>query len=285
MHNTYFFSDIHGNRVMFDAIMAYISNEDDEAMIVYGGDACDRGPEGYSIMRDLLNNPQVIYLKGNHEEMFTQAACSFARHVITDDYSEETWKNRVEDWSVSWGADMNDIKLAMYNGGLKTLQSWFTNQMDMDFIQQLEDLPLVFQYNEFDFSHAGGNPKCFQRIINGEYDDRDITNMLWDRNSLMLGWWPNRVCVHGHTPTCTLPSKYYGSKDKNLKTIHPVIWRGPFDKENYPGYKIDMDTAVFSSNIAYLLNCTTYQMVSFTIDNNTNTPIVFDKYYINEILA
>lgn len=262
--------------------MAYISNEEDEPMIIYGGDACDRGTEGYSIMRNLLNNPQVVYLKGNHEDMFVKAAQLFLKHIITDDYSKEVLKVAIDDLNCTCG--MNDVQLAIQNGGLSTLQDWFINKMDMGFIQQLEELPLVFQYNEYDFCHAGGNPKCFNRIINGEYDDRDVVNILWDRNSLMLGWWPNRVCIHGHTPTVHLPLKYYGSKDRSLTTIHPAIWRGPFDTERYPGYKVDMDTATFFSNIAYLLNCTTYQMIGFKIDSNTNTPIVFNKYYINETL-
>lgn len=67
MHDIYFFTDIHGQKNLFDAMYDWCLRQDPECTIVYGGDACDRGNDGYEIMKKLIASPQVIYLKGNHE--------------------------------------------------------------------------------------------------------------------------------------------------------------------------------------------------------------------------
>ncbi len=74
MHDIFFFTDIHGMYDLYRAIMNYCNEQDPEAMIIFGGDACDRGRHGYKIMKELLDNPYVVYLRGNHEEMFCNAA-------------------------------------------------------------------------------------------------------------------------------------------------------------------------------------------------------------------
>ena len=53
----FYFTDIHGARPLFDEIMNYCHEQDDEAMIIFGGDAIDRGKDGYAIMKELLDNP------------------------------------------------------------------------------------------------------------------------------------------------------------------------------------------------------------------------------------
>lgn len=74
MHDIFYFTDIHGMYDLYRAIMDYCNEQDPEAMIIFGGDACDRGKDGYKIMKELLDNPQVLYLKGNHEDLFVHAA-------------------------------------------------------------------------------------------------------------------------------------------------------------------------------------------------------------------
>jgi serine/threonine protein phosphatase 1 len=68
----YVMSDIHGMGSLFDEVMSFL-NEQDEYQLIFLGDACDRGTDGYRIMKSLLENPNVIYLKGNHEDLFVKA--------------------------------------------------------------------------------------------------------------------------------------------------------------------------------------------------------------------
>ena len=61
------FSDLHGNYKVWKAIQNYYDKDD---VLIFLGDACDRGPDGIKIMLELLQDDRVIYLKGNHEDMF-----------------------------------------------------------------------------------------------------------------------------------------------------------------------------------------------------------------------
>ena len=90
MHDVFYFTDIHGQLPLFNRIMQFIQEQDEDATIIYGGDACDRGPEGYAIMNALLDNPQVVYLKGNHEDMFVRAARALLVYLPEDDSFDPT---------------------------------------------------------------------------------------------------------------------------------------------------------------------------------------------------
>ena len=58
--NHYVISDIHGMSDLFDKAMNYLEEDKEPYQLIYLGDACDRGPDGYRIMKQLLRNPNVI---------------------------------------------------------------------------------------------------------------------------------------------------------------------------------------------------------------------------------
>ena len=49
---TYVMSDIHGMGDLWDEVKEFIAEEN--ANLVFLGDACDRGPDGYRIMKEML---------------------------------------------------------------------------------------------------------------------------------------------------------------------------------------------------------------------------------------
>ena len=61
------FSDLHGNYNLWTKIKNYYAPDD---VLIFLGDACDRGPDGIKIMLEMLSDKRIIYLKGNHEDMF-----------------------------------------------------------------------------------------------------------------------------------------------------------------------------------------------------------------------
>ena len=91
MHDIFYFTDVHGCYDLYRAAIDYCFKQDPECMIVYGGDACDRGTSGYQIMKELLDNPRVVYLKGNHEDLFVRAAQFIARDYDGAINSDEIW--------------------------------------------------------------------------------------------------------------------------------------------------------------------------------------------------
>ena len=260
----YYYTDVHGFYQLHRAALNYCFQQDPNAMVIYGGDACDRGPDGYKIMHELLNNPQVVYLKGNHEDIFVHAA-----RFILNDYKEKLEPQSIKNYL--YEATIKDyavpqIQLSIYNGGYNTLMAWMLDGMPNDFVSQIDKLPLTFSTDTMDFCHAGTIPKIFNRVAQDEYegeipDKEDAELILWDRNMLGYGWTHNRICVYGHTPTPHLPSKYYG-QDKSLANAHPCKYVSNLD-ERLDGAKIAMDVGTANTGKLYVLNCLTMKAQGF----------------------
>ena len=265
MHDIFYFTDIHGTYDLYRAIINYCLNEDPECTIIFGGDACDRGKDGYKIIKELLNNPQVIYLKGNHEDLFVRAARELNQRFKFTDKNRDYLYTRINSL-LAFNSKYPDIQLHLYNGGLETLVDWICDDMPMDIIDAIDKLPLTFSYEQYDFCHAGGQYKTFKEVADAEYNHKQANekskeNLLWDR-TVDIGWAPNRICVHGHTPTIHIRSKYYG-KDKSIRNIHPCAWIGDFFPDKYTGWRLDMDTSAAQSGIIFVFNVLTNEIIQF----------------------
>ena len=265
MHDVFFFTDIHGMYDLYRAIIDYCIEQDPECVIVFGGDACDRGPHGYKIMHELLAHPQVIYLKGNHEEIFVDAAKELREHFVFNNPTRYEVMERLG-IAMHHGNEFPHITNCIYNGGIDTLTDWILDGMPMDFVEAIDNLQYTASCLGVDMCHAGSVYNVFSRVQNAEYNEQEIDKLdknciLWDRDLLRYGWAPNRTCVFGHTPTPHIIAKFYG-KDKSLDKIHPCAYVGDFD-ERLTGRKIDMDTAASGTGIAYVLNIFTMKAQGF----------------------
>lgn len=264
MHDVFFFTDIHGCRPLFDAIMKYCKEQDEEASIIFGGDACDRGADGYSIMKDLLNNPKVVYLKGNHEDLFVKAARQIKEQFKFIDASKDYIQNSL----LRSGRSTVLIYESMLNGGLPTLVDWVADGMSIDFVEKIDKLSYTFVYGNYDFSHAAAMPQTFQRINEAEYkgkqpDKWDIEAVLWSRTTLNYGWTPGRTAIFGHTPVVYLP-EYANVK---FSKVQPIYYHDNTAPE-MTGAKLDMDTGAAFTNKAFVLNVLTMKAQGFELKNN-----------------
>lgn len=295
MHDVFYFTDVHGNYELYDQLITWCIGNDTEAMVIYGGDACDRGDHGYRIMQELLDNPQVVYLKGNHEDMFVKAAYAMIGFCAQSDELYEKLHSkkmlRQEVVSLILSNNNSDITLYLGNGGMPTLVDWIMDGADEDFVTCIEGLYMTFKYENIDFCHAGASPDIFKRVYEAEYDGKvenfflhscDVQDVLWNRTTLPLGWETGRICVFGHTPTVSLPTGIYG-RDQSLAHSKPCAWRdkmGAIEKRG--GWKIDMDTAGVWSDIGYVLNCLTFKVTGFCIERQNEGSItkIIDEYKI-----
>ena len=279
MHDIFYFTDIHGMYDLYRAIIDWCDEQDPEATIIFGGDACDRGPDGYKIMKELLENPQVCYLKGNHEDMFVKAA-----RFILNNYKGIIEEKAIKEYLYALLLEdycPTQIANCVYNGGLSTLVNWMLDGMSNNFVTKINKLPLTFSYENLDFCHAGSQYKIFKRVANDEYENEipdldDETSLLWDRNCIGLGWAPNRICIYGHTPVYHLPAKYYCT-DKSYANAHPCKYVGHLD-DRLTGAKIAMDVGTANSNKLYVLNCLTMNVQGFKYINKEN-----EEYEIKKI--
>ena len=262
MHDIYFFTDIHGARPLFDAIMNFCKIQDPEATIIYGGDACDRGSDGYNIMKELLNNPKVLYLKGNHEDMFTKAAREL-KALFSFDTTDKERIQKVLNACKHFDYKYASIQDSLYNGGIETLTNWILDGMPMDIVERLEHLPLTFQYENLDFCHSAPLYKFFKEIYDKEYNHQVIKSwdqevILWSRNTIDSPWKEGRKLIFGHTPVS------YLSDFIRLPGAEPT---GPVALPQ----KIDMDTGACFTNKAYVLNVITMKAQGFLYNKETKT--------------
>ena len=286
MHDWYYFTDIHGNLPLFNSIINWCKWRDPECTIIFGGDACDRGPDGYTIMRALLDDDRVIYLKGNHEDMFVKAA----REIVKIDYQPsqniEEEPNHIDHFFQACNIFDNrypDIQLALYNGAAPTLKAWMLDGRNIEFVNQIDNLPITLSTETTDFCHAGGVYRTFQEIADLEYyfdkeglkkREKDIVEgLLWDRYAFTCGWKNKRLLVHGHTPTCYLNHVANTSapipRDENH--IIPIAYQGKWaladEKQDMLGWRLDMDCATAYTGDCYVFDVLTHQIIRFHDDD------------------
>ena len=163
MKNIYFLTDIHGQYHLFSGIVDGI---EPDSTLVFGGDANDRGPAGYRIMRELLDSPQVIYLKGNHEDMFVKAAYGILGYCGQNDVFQAALqsKDKICAETIITSCSNPDVLLYLQNDGFQTLVSWILDGAQEEFLEKINALPLTFSYENIDFCHAGTTYKIFSDI-------------------------------------------------------------------------------------------------------------------------
>lgn len=265
MHNVFYFTDVHGCWDLFYAMRAWCYKQDPECTIIFGGDACDRGDCGYTIMKAILEDPQMIYLRGNHEDFFVKSARAIYNNwdPITHKLTRQEALNIIDYMTVN----DDDIYLHIANGGKETLVLWLMDGAPMYFVDQIAKLPVTFSYENIDFCHAGGLYSLFKKAATAEYngdepDAYNVEKLIWDRNAIEIGWEKDRICVYGHTPSFTLPSALYG-KYKSESEAHPCCYTGTFAEDKWPGKKIAMDTGMVWTGRGYVLNVLTLEATGF----------------------
>lgn len=275
MHDIFCFTDVHGCRPLFDAIMNYCNKQDPEATIIFLGDACDRGEDGYAIMKELLNNNHVIYLMGNHEDMFVKAAREIKEYFNFKNSTDEKIKQILTSCHY-YDYKYTRIQDCLSNGGLQTLIDWIHDGMPLDIVERIENLPRTISYENMDFCHAAGVYETFIRGADAEHDgikmDEYIAeDLIWSRSALHIGWAANRIAIFGHTPTPYFVEEVgkYLEPDsiKDNETAVPIKYYGKPLKESYTGAKIDMDTGMVFTDRGFVLNILTMKVQGFELEN------------------
>lgn len=259
--NHYVMSDIHGMGDLFDEVMNYLEEDNEPYQLIYLGDACDRGPDGYRIMKQLLRNPNVIYLKGNHEDLFVKAAYAF-RRLCQDEHMTSNQIYEAYGRDVSYIMQMEqDMWLHYANGGTSTFESWIKDGCPQWIITQLQNLPVKYSYKHYDFCHAG--------CLSYYFENDDEKEMIWSRRHFPMPWTKGRTLIHGHTPVMHLfhgGREYQAIEDAPPKYLQPV---------RYSVNKIDMDTGAFATNLLaiYCIESDNFQMIC-----SEEWPPLFEKY-------
>lgn len=257
MGKVYASSDWHGCWNVAKQVFDFLQPDD---ILIFIGDAIDRGPDGWRIMKELFNDERVIYLQGNHEKMMADAINSF----IT-----------LERMTMLWFA----------NGGEQTWKDIenFSDDLLMGIVKMIYKMPTKYVYKSpkghtVILEHAGYTP------FDTPHRSHDP---LWDREHFYDSWDGNwgyeeksevetTYLVHGHTPVQYLEF-HYGYKDQPKKTKemikYGIQWDKYYDCDWTPevihyceGHKFDIDLCTIVSNRIALLDLDTFEAIYFDAD-------------------
>lgn len=246
MDKTYVFSDIHGMKRLYDQIKAYLNTGERRA--VFLGDACDRGENGYVIMKDMLTNDNILYIKGNHEDMFVKAARAIMKAIVEEGKTYADWNNEQGIRDLIYAAYYDEaVNLHLNNGGFTTLYQWLADGANMNIVNAIDKLPTCAEFTnnngeKITFCHAG--------TLNKEKNN--VFSRIWSRDHFFEKW-DDGILIHGHTPCQHL-----------VKRIGRYSWSGEIQPVWYSNKtKLDMDTGCFSTNIIYLMDIDSKEMIKF----------------------
>jgi serine/threonine protein phosphatase 1 len=175
MKRIFAIGDIHGCYDRLKALMEKIPIDCSRDTLVFIGDYIDRGPHSVEVVDYLIHLkkrvPEVIFLKGNHEDML------------------DKFLN---------GADRFTYLL---NGGQQTLDSYLTKPVQSEFfpippdhMEFYKSLRLFYETEDFIFVHAGPRPRVPLKSQNTE-------DLLWIRNKFVSTKYDfGKRVIFGHTP-------------------------------------------------------------------------------------
>jgi serine/threonine protein phosphatase 1 len=175
---TYAIGDIHGRADLLDDLLAQIEADAGargaRAKIVFTGDYIDRGPESSAVVERLIAGPRraedaFVCLRGNHDQLFVQAATDLATLPI-------------------WARQLHEHTLLSYRFAPDAPRPQFERHVAF-----LAALPLTHDDGTHFFVHAGVRP-------NVPLEQQAEQDLLWIRHEFMeyRGPLPRRI-VHGHT--------------------------------------------------------------------------------------
>ena len=189
--STYCCSDLHGRYDLYWQIKEFLQPED---KVIFLGDAVDRGPHSWKLMKAILEDEQWEYLCGNHEDMLANTIREYHDGCSSDHY----------------------IDLIM-NGGDGTFTSWLNNGAYKEWAGVFKLLPYYTTYVNKDgilifLSHAGFTPRMDE---NGDILIPSRIECLWNRRHFDEEWdtenFANVISIHGHTP---IPTQLYTNQEQ-----------------------------------------------------------------------
>jgi len=175
MKKIFAIGDIHGCYDRLKTLMGKIPIDCSRDTLVFIGDYIDRGPHPIEVVDYLikLKNrfPDVIFLKGNHEDML------------------DKFIN---------GADRFTYLL---NGGQQTLDSYLIKPVQSEYfpippdhMEFFKSLRLFYETEEFIFVHAGLRPRV-------PLESQNTEDLLWIRDKFVSSKYDfGKRVIFGHTP-------------------------------------------------------------------------------------
>lgn len=185
--------DIHGEWDRFQDVFRQVEFNPDKDMLVFMGDYLDRGHNPVPVMDWVLAHQgkrNMIFLRGNHEQMFYEA-------LRKDEQQDGLVDFRLESPRFLW----------LCNGGAETYEAIKKDdrrqELVHDWLELIEKLPLYAEVElegqTYWFMHADCDPET-------PLKEQSSKKLLWGRTLAKYPGYHNgdQVIVLGHTPVQAL---------------------------------------------------------------------------------
>ena len=167
--------DVHGSFSKLISVWNQIKITDDD-LIIFLGDYIDRGEkigETLKFVMNLQNKKNIIFLRGNHEQMLLNA--------VSDEKYLDLW---------------------IMNGGRPTLEAltYLKDEdpnIDVKIFKFINSLPLSYKMQIggkiYFFCHAGID-------VNKNFDEQEEKFLLWSREEFFNNFNGSEIIISGHSP-------------------------------------------------------------------------------------
>ena len=180
---TYVIGDVHGRSALVDQLARDVPWDISHDKIVFLGDLIDRGPDAPGVVDRVMElqraNPNVVVLRGNHEQMLLDC---------------------LQQGDVQW--------LIPENGGVSTLVAYGNEPSEIEDVEDIRipaehvaffnSLPFFHEDEQAIYVHAG--------LAVGRHPSETPADVLiWTRDPGFYLNYYGKICFFGHTPTQYLP--------------------------------------------------------------------------------
>ena len=170
--------DIHGHLGTLRALIHRLNLQEEDRVVLLG-DMIDRGPDSAGVVDYVRQHPQIIAIKGNHEQMAIQSLQS--TRIELDSV-----------WMAKGGASTWGSYIVAAKGDLHRAKLTFAEDCAW-----LADLPSHIVLDDWRLVHAGYHPRV-------DLDNQDEKALLWIRRAFYKhdeAIDEKRCILFGHTPT------------------------------------------------------------------------------------
>lgn len=182
-------SDLHGNIEDFSRWLKMVDFNDNDLCII-NGDVIDRGPYGFGLLNVVIDNPNFLFLMGNHEELMLSALEERRENgpIAPQGHKEYLWFRNGGDHTYE---------------DMKNYPEWAREHI----LDRVKNAPYVARLmsaciQDIYVCHAGLTSAWLNEVQTGylSKDEYGMSNITWARHE----WWntPNDLgcmTITGHT--------------------------------------------------------------------------------------
>lgn len=209
----YVVSDIHGCYEKYKELLKTIDLGEEDVLYVLG-DVIDRGSEGFQILLDMAQQPNIVCLMGNHEAM--------AIDVISEILISGEQGRKLNFSKAAMGA----LSRWFYNGGEVSLMDFLAlNEEQMQTVwEYMKKLPLYKEITvgdkQFVLVHGGLEKFSLTKPL----ESYKANEILWYRPTLETEYYSDKCTIFGHTPVQLLTNSNETDTDTPAKIYHNKNW-------------------------------------------------------------